>query len=518
MSFSGPDQAVTSIEKMKLLGFLKRSHGKADSAAEGAEAPKKITLNRRKVQEITVAAGRTKSTVAVEVRQKRTYVNPTARPTSRPPAPGSRSGARGNPAQARGIAPAQPHRAAEARRGRQAPRRRTGRAQAPRGRGSRARCAPPPRVAAVEVAVLEDTAKPKAGHHGHPKPAPPRVDDKGGAHKAKPNRGSHAMVAGVEDDDSAARFAGQLHLSASERARRSTSARGKPKPTRRLPDQKRQGSGEHGFQRPTEKIVREVVIGDAITVSDLAQKLALKGGDVVKALFKMGVMATITQTIDHDTAVLVVEELGHTAVHADAGDVENELLAHVEEAQGEQAAASAGRHHHGPRRPRQDLAARLHPPHQGRHRRSRRHHPAHRRVPRRNRQGRHQLPRYAGPCGVLADACARRQAHRHRGAGGRGRRRRDAADDRSGAAREVRGRAADRRDQQDGQVRRRSAARQERTAEPRRGRRGFRRRHADGRAVGQDRHGRRCAARCDAAAGRSAGTARRRAKAVPAAW
>jgi len=70
-------------------------------------------------------------------------------------------------------------------------------------------------------------------------------------------------------------------------------------------------------------------------VADLAQKLALKGGDVVKALFKMGVMATITQTIDHDTAVLVVEELGHTAVHADAGDAESELLAHVEDMQGD---------------------------------------------------------------------------------------------------------------------------------------------------------------------------------------
>ena len=73
MSFSGPDQVVTSMEKVKLLGFLKRSHGKAEPAADDA-APKKITLARRKVQEVTVAAGRTKTTVNVEVRQKRTYV------------------------------------------------------------------------------------------------------------------------------------------------------------------------------------------------------------------------------------------------------------------------------------------------------------------------------------------------------------------------------------------------------------------------------------------------------------
>src|SRR5690606_37382397 len=63
----------------------------------------------------------------------------------------------------------------------------------------------------------------------------------------------------------------------------------------------------------------------------------LKGGDVVKALFKMGVMATITHSIDHDTAVLVVEELGHKAVAAEANDAESELLAHVEGAQGDQA-------------------------------------------------------------------------------------------------------------------------------------------------------------------------------------
>src|SRR5690606_13890494 len=74
-----------------------------------------------------------------------------------------------------------------------------------------------------------------------------------------------------------------------------------------------------------------------ITVADLAQKLAMKGGDVVKALFKMGVMATINQSIDHDTAVLVTEELGHKAVRAETDDAESELMAHVERAQGEPA-------------------------------------------------------------------------------------------------------------------------------------------------------------------------------------
>src|SRR6478672_5400308 len=73
MSFSGPEQVVSSTEKMKLLGFLRRTHGKDDKPAEVA-APKQITLKRRKVEELTVSAGKAKTTVNVEVRQKRTYL------------------------------------------------------------------------------------------------------------------------------------------------------------------------------------------------------------------------------------------------------------------------------------------------------------------------------------------------------------------------------------------------------------------------------------------------------------
>jgi translation initiation factor IF-2 len=103
------------------------------------------------------------------------------------------------------------------------------------------------------------------------------------------------------------------------------------KPGQRRQEASRSGGGSHAFSRPLAPMTREVAIGDTIVVADLAQKLALKGAEVVKALFKMGVMATINQTIDHDTAVLVVEELGHTAVRASENDVEDALIAHVEQ-------------------------------------------------------------------------------------------------------------------------------------------------------------------------------------------
>src|SRR5262249_34484296 len=68
----------------------------------------------------------------------------------------------------------------------------------------------------------------------------------------------------------------------------------------------------HGFEMPPAPAVRDVPIGETITVADLAQRMAVKATEVIKVLVNMGVMATINQVIDQDTAVLVVEELGHT--------------------------------------------------------------------------------------------------------------------------------------------------------------------------------------------------------------
>ena len=336
MAFSDPDQVVTSTEKVKLLGFLRRTHGKDDKPVEEAVAPKKITLSRTRKQELTVGGGKNRSTVDVVVRRKVTLVKPAAAEAgdtaAAPAAPVNDEQAeilrkleesrQRNLSEQQRLAEEDRRRAEEA-----AERKRQEEAEADRLRKEAEQAAAAPEADAA-------ARKPAHGHgHGHPKPAPAR-DDRNAGPKHKGNRGSHAMVAGVEDDDSTARFAGQLHLSASERARRSSTRGNKPKPRRHL-EQSRSGGGPHGFERPTAPVVREVAIGEAITVADLAAKLALKGGDVVKALFKMGVMATITQTIDHDTAVLVVEELGHKAVAAEANDAESELLAHVEDVQGD---------------------------------------------------------------------------------------------------------------------------------------------------------------------------------------
>ncbi|MGB1256337.1 MAG: translation initiation factor IF-2 [Thiolinea sp.] len=73
------------------------------------------------------------------------------------------------------------------------------------------------------------------------------------------------------------------------------------------------GEIKHGFEKPTAPVVREIEVPASIVVSDLAQKLAIRATDIIKVMMKMGMMVTINQSIDQETAMLVAEELGHVA-------------------------------------------------------------------------------------------------------------------------------------------------------------------------------------------------------------
>jgi translation initiation factor IF-2 len=82
---------------------------------------------------------------------------------------------------------------------------------------------------------------------------------------------------------------------------------------------------EHAYNEPTEPIVHEVLVPETITVADLAHKMAVKAGEVIKALMKMGMMVTINQVLDQETAIIIVEEMGHVAKAAAANDPETFL-------------------------------------------------------------------------------------------------------------------------------------------------------------------------------------------------
>jgi len=324
MSFSGPDQVVTPTEKMKLLGFLRRSHGKADTAAEES-TPKQITLKRRKVQEITVAAGKSKTTVAVEVRQKRTYVK-RSEVEEASPVDAEREDA------LRKLEESRRQQDAEEAVRQEADRKRLQEEAERKAREQAEIEAREAEAAALRAVDEEARALKEQDDRPHKAPVlpkldvrPKREDDKSRQRPARTGRETAGAPAN--------RFAGQLHLSESDRARRTTAKKRGPKG--RSSEPSRGAGGAHGFSRPTAPVTREVAVGDNITVSELAQKLALKGSEVVKALFKMGVMVTINQSIDHDTAVLVVEELGHSAVRAEDNDAEMALVAQASAPQGD---------------------------------------------------------------------------------------------------------------------------------------------------------------------------------------
>jgi len=82
----------------------------------------------------------------------------------------------------------------------------------------------------------------------------------------------------------------------------------------------------HGFSAPTEPIVREIMVPETISVSALAQKMSVKAADVIKVLMKMGSMVTINQMLDQDTGMIVVEEMGHIAKHAELDNPANFLV------------------------------------------------------------------------------------------------------------------------------------------------------------------------------------------------
>ena len=79
---------------------------------------------------------------------------------------------------------------------------------------------------------------------------------------------------------------------------------------------------QHGFMAPTEPIVHEVLVPETITVGDLAHKMAVKASEVIKTLMKMGMMVTINQVLDQETAIIIVEEMGHNAKAAASNDPE----------------------------------------------------------------------------------------------------------------------------------------------------------------------------------------------------
>jgi translation initiation factor IF-2 len=292
---SGPNDRISDDAKLVLLTHLRRSHGQAEESGPAVAAPRKITLQRKQQSEIKLAGGAGRArTVNVEVRVKRTYVKrDVLEEQAKAQGEDSESKRREAEEAARIERERQEHERREAERLEAENRRRIEEEAAARRAADEAR-----RAAEQRERDQGDTEK-----TGRAK-VPAATPEAARAAEARPGK---STTADAERDKRTRYGREELHVS--------TDASSRLKKKKKIRERKAPVGMEqrHGFELPTAPVIREVVIGETITPQELAQKMAVKATEVIKAMMNMGVMATINQPIDQDTAVLVVEEMGHTA-------------------------------------------------------------------------------------------------------------------------------------------------------------------------------------------------------------
>jgi len=371
------DEMVSEEDKQTLLAHLKRSHG------ESADAPRKITLKRKKVSTLrATGSGSGKRTVNVEVRKKRTYVKRDDSETTLPEevledaaveTVVTAEGPLADDSPAVVEAPAEvPEVAAEV-----APEPDPEPAPAPEPEKEPEPEADPepesedpadldPEVLRQRAAARRMAEEEKRQRDLDAAVAARKTEEK----RKEEERKARAQAARATTDSTAAtvdRKPRRLHDAPATRDEperkkgkagrldRSSmpGARGKQRGHnlslsdleaaeagvgRRRGGRRKKGSheehGKHGFEQPTEKIVYEVNLPANIAVGDLAQQMAVKAGVVIKELMRLGVMATINQIIDQDTASLVVEELGHNVKLVSGEEIEEKLEETLAEQEG----------------------------------------------------------------------------------------------------------------------------------------------------------------------------------------
>ena len=292
---SSSDDVVTDNEKQKLLAHIRS--GQARVSAE----PAKVTLRRKSTSTIKAGAG----AVNVEVRKKRTYVHRDL------------------------TAEAEKQREIDEVKSREV-----------EGVNEHA----DPQVGELENATeasssaseITPAAKEIIGEVVDPvilEPPPPPKEDDGRRHKKEPQMRRDRP----SDDDEPRRSSKPAGKRDDKRGKivsvedeRGPKLRGKRKPGKAAEE-----LSSHKFEKPAAPIIREVKISGPVTVAELASQMAVKSGELIKILMKMGVMATINQVLDEDTAVLVVEEMGHKIEVVADDALEQSVLDDYQELKGE---------------------------------------------------------------------------------------------------------------------------------------------------------------------------------------
>lgn len=329
LDVSGADDILNDDEKLKLLTHLRHSHGKNERNA--VSAPKKVTLSRRTVTELKQGRvpGRGSKSVSVEVRKRRTYVKRSEL--------AEKSEIR---VEAKPLKKAQEERERVVDAGEAALRRKEKELEAKR-------------VLVEEEKLRQEAEKIAAAKRAEEnalraEQEAKRAEEQERAEKQKQEDAARIAKEQIAkagkkpvreekspDSTPVAKKAGgevkktakddvhkrQLHISEGKKRRKK-----KPKSIRPelvAPEKK------HGFEKPTAPIVHEVIVPENISISDLAQRMSIKAAEVIKKLMGLGVMATINQVLDQETASIVVEEMGHRVKLQSSEYLETELLSSI---------------------------------------------------------------------------------------------------------------------------------------------------------------------------------------------
>jgi len=347
--------SVSQDEKETLLGHLKKQHGD-DSAAK----PNKMTLNRKTKSTLVHGHGSKAKSVQVEVRKKRTYVKRSELEEQQAAEEAAKVEAE---AASKAQADAKAKAIADAKEAENAKAANAAKAEVEAERKAQAKVEAEAKAKQAAVAKAKDIEDAKAH-------APVKVEESEDAKQlrlaqekevaakiaAEAKEAAEAARKLAEENESrwkeqeAERKAKEkevVHLTSSKYAQeaedKSDSAdEGQRRRRKKKGPQDRNARGgknrgrqtlaapqslKHGFTKPVETKVQDIRIGETISVAELANKMSKKGAEVVKAMFKMGAMATINQVIDQETAALVAEEMGFEVVLVKENALEEAVLA-----------------------------------------------------------------------------------------------------------------------------------------------------------------------------------------------
>lgn len=323
VSVSNADDVVTDEQKSLLLGFLKKTHGEEESSE-----PKRITLKRKKKSTLKISGSHGKNkTVNVEVRKKRTYVKRSdlvaQEQEERERIEAIQAAEQAALDAAKKEAEAAEQAALDA-------------AKKEAEAAEKAQAELSAKQAAEEA--LKQEAKKKEASEKEVEESAKVAAEKAAAKEAEKAARQAARKAELEAKDS---HSDKKKDSSSDSRRKKKKGGRKqeselhsprpPKRHARVKPASTPSALQHEFTKPTEAVIKEVAIPDTITIGELAGKMSVKAAEVIKIMMGMGVMATINQVIDQETATLVVEEMGHKALLADRADIEQSVLSETQE-------------------------------------------------------------------------------------------------------------------------------------------------------------------------------------------